>query len=81
MNEWKQLLLYLYLYILKGKKFELTFSNFLTIKKRELDFTNLYNHDKKQSTLSHTLKPEKEKGAYKMRLCNQFFVLRFIFKS
>ena len=31
---------------LKEKKHELTFSNFLTIKKLELDFTNLFNHDK-----------------------------------
>ena len=54
-----QLLLYLYLCILEGKKLELTFSNFLTIKKLELDFTNLFNHDKK----NRLLKPGKEKGA------------------
>ena len=46
MNEWKQLLLYLYLCILQGKKLDLTFSNFLTYKKLELDFTNLFNHGK-----------------------------------
>ena len=46
MSEWKQLTLYWYLCILEGKKHELTFSNFLTIKKLELDFTNLFNHDK-----------------------------------
>ena len=44
MNEWKQLLLYLYLCILEGKKLELTFSNFLTNKKLELDFANFFNH-------------------------------------
>ena len=46
MNEWKQLLLYFYLCILEGKELELTFSNFLTIKKLELDFTNRFNHNK-----------------------------------
>ena len=46
MNEWKQLLLYLYLCILQVKKLDLTFSNFLTYKKLELDFTNLFNHGK-----------------------------------
>ena len=46
MNEWKQLLLYFYLRIIEGEKLELTFSNFLTIKKLELDFTNLFNHGK-----------------------------------
>ena len=46
MNEWKQLLLYLYLCALEGKKLELTFSKFLTIKKLELDFTTLFNHGK-----------------------------------
>ena len=35
-----------YICILEGKKLELTFSNFLTIKKLEWDFTNLFNHDK-----------------------------------
>ena len=44
MNEWKQLLLYFYLCILEGKELELTFSNFLTIKKLELDFTNSFEH-------------------------------------
>ena len=44
MNEWKQLLLSLYLCILEGKKLELTFSNFLTNKKLELDFANFFNH-------------------------------------
>ena len=39
-------LLYLYLCILEGKKLELTFSNFLTIKKLELDFTSPFNHGK-----------------------------------
>ena len=52
MNEWKQLLLYLFLCILQGKKLELTFSNFLTIKKFELDFTNLFNHGKTINTES-----------------------------
>ena len=46
MNERKNLLLYLYLCILEGKKLELTFSNYLTVKKLELDFTNLFNHGK-----------------------------------
>ena len=46
MNQWKQLLLYLYLCILEREKLELNFSNFLTIKKLELDFTNLFNHSK-----------------------------------
>ena len=45
MNERKNLLLYLYLCILEGKKLELTFSNsLLTIKILELDFTSLFNH-------------------------------------
>ena len=46
MNEWKQLLLYLFLCILKGRKLELTFSNFLIIRKLELDFTNYFNYGK-----------------------------------
>ena len=66
MNEWKQLLLYFYLCILEGKKLELTFSNFLTIKTFELDFTNFFNHGKKQSTLNRLLKPGIKKGAYGM---------------
>ena len=46
MNEWKQLLLYLYLSILEEKKLELTFSNYLTIKKLELNFIKPFNHGK-----------------------------------
>ena len=46
MSEWKQLLLYLHLCVLEGKKLESTFSNFLTIKILELDFTSLFNHGK-----------------------------------
>ena len=46
MNEWKQLLLCLYLSILEEKKLELTFSNYLTIKKLELNFIKPFNHGK-----------------------------------
>ena len=46
MTEWKQLLLYLYLCLLEGKKLELTFLNSLAIKILQLDFTSLFNHDK-----------------------------------
>ena len=67
MNEWKQLLLYLYLCILEGEKLELAFSNFLTIKKLELDFTKRFKHDKNKSQiLDCLLKPGKKKGAYGM---------------
>ena len=62
----KQLLLYLYLSILKGKKLELTFSNFLTIKKIEFRFHKPLSPWQKQSTLNRLLKPGKpgkKKGA------------------
>ena len=51
MNEWKQLLLYLYLCILEGKKLVLAFSNFLIIKKLEIDFTKRFKHDKNKSLI------------------------------
>ena len=37
----------LYIVYIDRKKLELTFSNFLTIKKIELDFSTLFSHGKK----------------------------------
>ena len=44
MNQWKQLLLYILIFVYTQMKKPLI--KFLTIRKLELDFTNLFNHGK-----------------------------------
>ena len=95
MNEWKQLLLYMHLCILEGKRLELTFSNFLTIKKLELDFTNRFNHDKnnkhwivywslgKRKVLmgSQLIKNRYKKAKSRKKIAEQFSVLVLVLAS
>ena len=70
MSEWKQFTLYGYLCILEEKKHELTFSNFLTIKKLELDFTNLFNHGKNNQHWILSSNLGRKKVLIGCQLCN-----------
>ena len=54
----------------KEKKLELTFTNFLTIKKLELDLTNLFNHGKNNQHWIVYWRLERKKVLIECQLCN-----------